>query len=77
VGTITNPGPGEIINRIVDHIISFTFLDWEEYGLQTIVMFRLRSGRLAHWLSVMTRNIYESWTVRQTYSAIVGFSQLS
>jgi hypothetical protein len=24
----------------------------------------------------MTRTIYESWTVHQTYSAIVGFSQL-
>jgi hypothetical protein len=24
----------------------------------------------------MTRNIYESWTVHQTYSVVVGFSQL-
>jgi hypothetical protein len=39
------------------------------------VTFRLGSGRLMHWLSMMMRTIYESWTVRQTYSAIVGFSQ--
>jgi hypothetical protein len=40
-------------------------------------MTRLGSGRLTHGLSVMMRIIYESQTVRQTYSAIVGFSQLS
>lgn len=34
MGTITNPGPlGETVNRIVDRIISFTFLDREEYGV--------------------------------------------